>query len=207
MSPGRRSPGRRTVWREKLAILAVAGGLLLLAGFYLWLLGGSAPPASPEIGGPFRLTQDDGQVVTDRDFRGRYLLIYFGYTGCPDICPTTLGSVAEALHRLGARAGRLQPLFITVDPERDTPAAMRRYADAFSPRILGLSGTPAQIAAVEQEYRISSAIHGTGGDPPGYTVDHTSVLLLVGPDGKYLAPLPAIESGAEIAARLAPYLS
>jgi protein SCO1/2 len=207
MAPRRRTPNRRTPHAEIGAVIAVAAGLLLLAGAYLWVLGGTAPRPAAAIGGPFRLTQENGQVVTDRDFRGRFLLIYFGYTECPDVCPTTLAAVADAIDRLGARAVRLQPVFITVDPARDQPAAVRRFADAYSPRILGLGGTPAQIAAIEQAFRISSRVQTGRPDAAAYTVDHTSVLLLVGPDGRYLAPLPAIESGAEIAARLAPYLS
>jgi protein SCO1/2 len=206
MQPRRRTPNRTTPRGEIRAVIAVAAGLLLLAGGYLWLLGGTAPRPAAAIGGPFRLTQENGQVVTDRDFRGRFLLIYFGYTGCPDVCPTTLAAVADAIDRLGARAARLQPVFITVDPARDRPDAVRRFADGYSPRILGLGGTPAQIAAIEQAFRISSRVR-TAGPNASYTVDHTSVLLLVGPDGRYLAPLPAIESGAEIAARLVPYLS
>jgi protein SCO1 len=176
-----------------LAVLA-AGiiSVLLLAGGYLWLLGGTTPPSSI-IGGHWSLTRSDGARVTDRDFHGRYVLIYFGYTSCPDVCPTTLEAVTDAMRRLGPRADRLQPLFITVDPARDTPAVVHRYVEAFG-------------AQVEREYRIRSMIDRER-SRSGYAVDHTAVLLLLGPDGRYLAPLPADESGQAIAARLQHFLS
>jgi protein SCO1/2 len=180
--------------------------LLLLTASYLWLLGGTTPRSVPAIGGPFTLTQGNGQVVTDRDFRGRYLLVYFGYTSCPDICPTTLSAIADAIDILGSRAERLQPLFITVDPSHDTPAIVRAYVRSFSPRIIGLTGTQVEIRAVEQEYRVSSAIHQTGPGANDYTVDHTAVLFLVAPDGRYLAPFSATETGPELAKKLAKYI-
>jgi protein SCO1 len=187
--------------RHGMVLFAAAGALLLLTIAYLWLLGGTTPRAVPAIGGPFTLMEDNGKTVTDRDFRGRYLLIYFGYTSCPDICPTTLTAIADAAGILGSRARLLQPLFITVDPERDTPAVLHDYVRAFGGSIVGLTGTPAQIHAVERAYRISSAVHPTA--PGNYTVDHTAVLFLVAPDGRYLAPLAADESGADMARRLA----
>lgn len=190
-----------------LAVFSAAAALLLMAGLYLWWLGGSTPPPVPEIGGPFTLKEGDGKVVTDRDFRGRFLLIYFGYTSCPDICPTTLTAVADAQRLLGSRAAKLQPIFITVDPERDTPAVTRAYARNFSPDIIGLSGTAAQIQAVETEYRVSVAMPPAHSGAMAYAVDHTAVLFLVAPDGRYLAPLPATATAAEIADRLARYLS
>lgn len=204
--PKRRADQRRAQHRRTgIALFSAASGLLLLAGAYLWLLGGTAP-VRPVIGGPFTLTQSDGRVVTDRDFRGHYLLIYFGYTSCPDICPTTLSMVANAMDILGPRAQQLQPLFITVDPAHDTPAMMRDYVRAFGERIVGLTGTDAEIRTIEQEYRISSTVHENGSGTDDYTVDHTAVLFLVAPDGRYLAPIPATETGPELAKDLARYL-
>ncbi len=175
--------------------------LFLMASGFLWLLGGPTPTGSV-IGGPWTLTRGDGGVVTDRDFRGRYLLIYFGYTSCPDVCPTTLQAIADAMRLLGSRADQLQPLFITVDPRRDTARVVRDYVRQFDPRLVGLTGTPREIEAVEREYRIRSSVTSDGHDG-GRSIEHTAVLLLVGPDGRYLAPLPADESGQEIAGRLA----
>jgi protein SCO1 len=205
--PARRADKRRKNTRKTgIIVFSAAASLLLLTAFYLWLLGGTTPRSVPPIGGPFTLTRGDGQVATDRDFRGRYLLIYFGYTSCPDICPTTLSAIADAIDILGTRADRLQPLFITVDPSHDTPAIVRAYVRSFSPGIIGLTGTPAEILKVEQEYHVSSTIHQIGPGANNYTVDHTAVLYLVAPDGRYLAPFPATESGAELAKNLAKYI-
>ncbi len=154
------------------------------------------------IGGPFQLTDGGGHTVTDRDFRGRYMLVYFGYTFCPDVCPTTLNAVAGAMDRLGKKADALQPLFITVDPARDTPKVVHDYAAAFSPRILGLTGTTQQIAKVAREYRVYFATHRTSADSTDYTVDHSSILYLMGPDGRFIAPVRADETPAEMAAEI-----
>lgn len=156
--------------------------------------------AGASIGGPFTLTDSAGKTVTDRDFRGKFMLVYFGYTFCPDVCPTTLNQVAVALDKLGAKADRVQPLFVTVDPGRDTPEAMRQYTAAFTPRLLGLTGTPEQIAVVAKEYRVYYAEHRTGPSPLDYTMDHSSILYLMGPDGNFVAPIRADEDGAEMAA-------
>jgi len=197
--------GRRNSRKTAIVVSSAAAGLLLLTVFYLWLLGGTTPPAVPAIGGPFTLTEGNGRAVTDRDFKGRYLLIYFGYTSCPDICPTTLSAIADAIDILGNRAERVQPLFITVDPAHDTPAVMRAYVRSFSPRIIGLTGSPAEIRTVEHEYRITT-VDETRPGGSGDTIDHTAVLFLVAPDGRYLAPFAATESGVELAKDLARYV-
>jgi protein SCO1/2 len=198
---------RRTDGKATAAFIAVACCLLLLTGAYIWLLGPAHPPAEPPIGGAFALDQDHGRVVTERDFRGRYLLIYFGYTECADVCPTTLSAIADALDILGNRAADLQPIFITVDPKRDTPAIARAYAGKFSPRILGLGGTPDQIAAVEKAYRVNAtAQQGAGGNMSDYSMSHTAALFLIGPDGRTLSPLSGLQGGATLARQLAAYL-
>ena len=213
MRRNRRGPGnvaragkaerRRLDERKALRLLLlVFAGFLVAIGGGFWLLQNMAPAP---IGGPFRLTAGDGRVVTDRDFRGNYLLIYFGYTYCPDVCPTTLQSVAVALDRLGPKSAKIQPLFVTVDPARDTPALLAQYPAAFSPRLLGLSGTPDEIAAIEREYRIYAAIHRGGST--GYTVDHSSALFLMGPDGRFVASLPADMAGPDLATAIARDLS
>ncbi len=200
-------PPRRKDSRPTVAFASVAFCILLLAAGYIWLLGPGRAPAAQQIGGPFALRQDNGRVVTERDFRGRYLLIYFGYTHCADICPMTLSAVADALDVLGGRAADLQPIFITVDPRRDTPAIARAYAGKFSPRILGLSGSPAQIDAVESRYRVSSAVMDTpAANTPDYAMSHTAVLFLMGPDGRYLAAFSGLKGGAVLARQLAEYL-
>lgn len=201
--PARPKP-RRPGGNALAAVVAVFALFLIGGAGCLWWLG---TPSDPGIGGPFRLVAGDGRVVTEQDFRGKYLLVYFGYTICPDICPTTLQSVATALDSLGPEADRLQPLLITVDPARDTPPVLARYTAAFSPRLIGLSGSPTAIAAVEREYRVYTAIHRTGSGPDDYSVDHSSVLFLMGPDGQFIARLRADASGPELAAALVQHLS
>jgi protein SCO1/2 len=168
--------------------------LIVGAGITMWL--GGVAPDGVSIGGPFSLTDGDGKRVTDQDLHGKYALVYFGYTFCPDVCPTTLNQVAEAMDRLGPRADRVQPVFITIDPKRDTPPVMKQYVASFGPRIMGLTGTEAEIAAVAKEFRVYYAPHRTGDGPNDYTMDHSSVLYLLGPDGKFISPLRA-DAGAE----------
>jgi protein SCO1/2 len=175
--------------------------LLLGAGGFLWL-GGTSGNGQIAIGGPFTLQDGNGKPVTDKAFRGKYMLVYFGYTYCPDVCPTTLNAVAEAMDKLGPAGSRIQPLFITVDPARDTPAVVQRYAAAFGSRIVGLTGTADEIAKVAKEYRVYYAEHRTGPGPNDYSMDHSSVLYLMDPNGRFLAPMRTDQSGDEIAANL-----
>jgi protein SCO1/2 len=158
------------------------------------------------IGGPFVLTDGSGKAVTDKDFRGHFLLVYFGYTFCPDVCPTTLNDVAQAMEKLGPRAANVQVLFITVDPKRDTPKVIEQYAAAFSPKFIGLTGTPDQIKTVAREYRVYYAEHRTGPGPNDYAMDHSSILYLMGPDGGFIAPIPADGGPDTVAADVAKYL-
>jgi protein SCO1/2 len=182
----------------------LVAALLLGAGGFVWLnRGGSASL----VGGSFALEDGDGRPVAAADFRGKYQLIYFGYTFCPDVCPTTLAEIANALDRLGPKADKVQPIFITVDPKRDTPAVMKQYVAAFGPRMIGLTGTQEQIAQVAKEYRVYYAEHRTGPGPGDYTMDHSSIIYLMGPDGRFIAPIRADETGAEIAADIGKYLS
>ena len=211
-NPKSRNPKlRKGDHRGLIAAFGAVAALLLLAGGYLWLLGGPSPPRAAAIGGPFQLTTSDGRPVTERSFQGRYLLIYFGYTACRDECPTTLSAVGNALDALGSRAARIQPLFITVDPSRDTPDVLRRYVSGFAPGLVGLTGTPGQLRRVQQEYRVVSIRHPAASGPAAsgtadYTVDHNSVLYLVGPDGGYLAPIRADQNGSDMAADIARYI-
>ena len=186
--------------RFRLMLLALAAAsVVTLAGAAGWALFGR-PAVAPgvEIGGPFSLIDKDGHSVTDRDLRGRYALLYFGYTFCPDVCPTTLNTVAAAVDLLGPQA-RLTPVFVTVDPKRDTPKVVGDYVAAFSPRLLGLTGTPEQGAAVASAYRVYAAPHRTGPGPNDYTMDHTSLLYLMAPDGHFVAPVRADQSPAAMA--------
>jgi protein SCO1/2 len=185
------------------AWLAAAGVLLALALLALLPRTQASHGASgAEIGGPFSLVDGAGRTVTENDFKGKYLLVYFGYTHCPDVCPTTLGGIAEAIAKLpAADQARLVPLFITVDPQRDTPAVMNAYAHAFGKQFVGLTGSDAAIAAVEREYRVYAARHELkGGD---YAMDHSSVIYVMGPDGRFLAVLDDEMAPAAMTERLA----
>lgn len=168
--------------RRMLLGLVPAGVLGVgLAGTAGWMAT-HGDPASTGIGGPFRLTAGDGRTVTDADFRGRWMLVYFGYTRCPDACPTALQDMANAVDALGPDAARrVALLFITIDPERDTPALVQDYVSAFNAPITALSGTPEQIAAAARAYRVYYAKHPR--DDGGYDMDHSSIIYLMDPRG------------------------
>jgi protein SCO1 len=151
------------------------------------------------IGGPFTLTSPDGATVTEQRYRGKWLLVYFGFTSCPDSCPTALLEIAAALEKLGPDADRLQPLFITVDPLRDAPAVMGNYAQSFDSRIVGLTGTPQQIAAVAQEYGAYYEPRKRGPGAEDYVVDHSTYLYLMDAEGKFVRGLDADTPGERIA--------
>ena len=166
----------------------------------------AAVPAGVAIGGPFRLIDDKGRAVTDADYRGRWMLVYFGYTNCPDACPLTLQKMASALKVLGPLADRLVPVFITVDPARDTPGQLADYINNFDPRIAGLTGSSEQIAAVAKAYRVYYA--PAEPDKSGaYLVGHSSFLYLVDPAGKVNALLPMDSSAGELTVVLRSKLS
>ncbi len=153
---------------------------------------GDPPLAGARIGGSFSLTDQNGRVVTDRDLAGRYRMVYFGYTYCPDVCPTDVQNIAAALRLLerddAELARRIVPIFITIDPARDTPAVLKRFVSAFHPRFLGLTGSPAQIAKVAKAYGIYFA--KGAGTADGYLMDHSRQIYLFDPDGRPLALLP-----------------
>jgi protein SCO1/2 len=154
------------------------------------------------VGGPFELVDHTGKTVTDKDFRGRFMLVYFGFTLCPDVCPSGLQVMAAALDQVGAKAEKIVPLFITVDPERDTPAQMAQYVASFHPRLIGLSGSPEQIAAAEKAYRVYAKKVTDDKSSAGYTFDHTSLMYLMDPKGDYVAHFTHATPVERIAERL-----
>ncbi|MGH6662186.1 MAG: SCO family protein [Rhodospirillales bacterium] len=139
-----------------------------------------------KVGGPFALVDHAGKAVTDADYRGKFLLIYFGYTHCPDMCPITAQKMASALDGLGGAGEAIQPLMITIDPERDTPAVLAEFVNLFHPRMIGLTGTPDQVATVAKAYRVYYAKGSDSKVAHHYLMDHSSVVYLVGPEGKFL---------------------
>jgi cytochrome oxidase Cu insertion factor (SCO1/SenC/PrrC family) len=170
-----------------IALLSVLLLLLLAAAAVLWQEGGSGAArvvstGRAAIGGPYRLVNQDGKPVSDRDFRGRYQLIYFGYTFCPDVCPTTLALIAAALEKMGPDANRIVPIFISVDPGRDTPQVIKKYLAAFDPRFVGLTGSQSELSKVEKEYKVYAQKEPLKGGT--YAVSHSSVIYLMGPKGK-----------------------
>ena len=158
------------------------------------------------IGGPFTLTDHTGKRVTDADFRGRHMLVFFGFTFCPDVCPSALQVMSAALDKLGPKADRFVPVFITVDPERDTPQQMALYVQSFHPRLVGLTGTRAEIDAVLQTYRVHARKREDPKSSGGYTVDHPAQIYVMDPDGRYRAILDFTQGADSAAARLAEVL-
>jgi protein SCO1/2 len=166
-----------------LLVAAMAGGLIWHESDSVPGLGRTVTSGVIQVGGPYRLIDQDGKPRSSADFRGRYQLIYFGYSFCPDVCPTTLGVISSALDKLGVDSGRIVPVFITIDPERDTPAVLKKYMAAFGPQFVGLTGSVADIAKVEKEYRVYAKKQPLEGKS-GYGMDHSSVIYLIGPNGR-----------------------
>lgn len=193
--------------RLSLVVFAI---LAVLAAEWLWLKGRSDwPPSDPAPaatargaapGGPFSLIDHAGAAVSERTYRGKYLVMVFGYTSCPDVCPTTLAAVAAAMELLGAEAEAVQPLFVTVDPERDTPEVLADYVAAFHPRMVGLTGSAEQIRQAARAYRVYYSKVETGDD--AYPVDHSAYVYVVGPDGATLTYLKHDASPEAMAAAI-----
>jgi cytochrome oxidase Cu insertion factor (SCO1/SenC/PrrC family) len=154
------------------------------------------------VGGPFSLVDHTGRKVTDKDFRGRYMLVYFGFTYCPDVCPSGLQVIAAALQKIGPKADRLTPLFITVDPERDIPAQMAEYVKSFDPRLIGLTGTPAEVDAAAKAYRVYYKKVADEKSTGGFTIDHTALMYLMDPKGTYVSHFSHTISVDALAERL-----
>jgi protein SCO1 len=152
------------------------------------------------IGGPFSLVDQDGKRVTNTALEGKWLLVYFGYTHCPDACPTALNNIALALKDLGAKRDQVRPVFITIDPERDTPQTLKYYVTAFDAPILALTGTAAEVAESAKYYRVYYAKHPeAGGD---YSMDHTSLIYVMDPKGRFTASFTGADPPEQIAERL-----
>ena len=192
---------RRSVLVTSLGLSLLALAVALVA--FVWTGNrerAETQPSTAVIGGPFTLTDASGKAVTDRTYAGKWLLIYFGYTFCPDACPIALAKMSEALKKLGPAAESLQTLFITVDPKRDTASVMAEYLKSFDPRIVGLTGTQAQIDAVVKGYKVYVSIPNTGGSD--YLVDHSAYFYVMDPQGRFVNVIDPGVSGDEIANRL-----
>lgn len=158
------------------------------------------------VGGPFELTDQTGHLRSDRDFRGRLMLVYFGFTGCPDICPTDLQAIGLALDKLGADAAGVQPLFISVDPERDTAEHLAEYMPLFHPRLIGLTGSADATRRAADAYKVYYAKVPLGKDGADYTVDHTAFVYLMDREGNYLGFFPPGTSADRMVEIIRPHL-
>lgn len=192
--------------RILLLLAAFVVGAVVIAAGALALLPRAPNTVSGQvaIGGPFELVDQNGQKVTQESFVGRPTLVFFGFTHCPDICPTTLFEMSQLFEALGPDARKVTGLFVTVDPERDTPEVMKSYLGSFHPSIQGLTGTPEQVAAVIKAYRAyAKKVPTQDGD---YTMDHTAIVYLMGKDGTFIAPFNLKRPPADAAAELRRYL-
>jgi len=158
------------------------------------------------IGGPFELVGKDGKTVTDKDFRGRYMLVFFGFTHCPDICPAELQVMSAALDDLGDKADQVVPVFITVDPERDTPELVTAYVENFGPNFVGLTGSLKAVDKAAKAYRVTYQKFQEEGAGDNYSVDHSALVYLMGPDGKFVTHFPYGTSPEKMADTLRRYL-
>ncbi len=163
------------------------------------------PIAGSTVGGAFSLVDGAGKPVTEKSWPGKYKLVFFGFTSCPEICPTTLTAIGGALEKLGDKAKEIQPLFITTDPGRDTPEVVNAYVKNFDPRIAGLTGTPEQLKAAEQTYKVYAAKRETDGGKD-YTVDHSAFVYFMSPDDKMLAIMKGDAGASTIAEKIEPLL-
>ncbi|MBR0812571.1 SCO family protein [Bradyrhizobium diazoefficiens] len=188
-------------------VIATAFAASLVVGLLImfWAMGGVSKVAQPAaIGGPFQLIDQNGKAVTDKNLKGKPTLIFFGYTHCPDVCPTSLFEISEVLRALGKDADKINAVFISVDPERDTPATMKEYLSSFDPHLEGLSGDPAETAKVITSYRVyAKKVPTKDGD---YTMDHTALIYLMDRDGRFVSPFNLKRTPEEAAADLKKYL-
>jgi protein SCO1 len=195
----------RTAARPLVIVASFAASLLIGLLAVLWGLGGVRGVTAPAaIGGPFQLTDQSGATVTEKSLQGRPTLIFFGFTHCPDVCPTSLFEISEVLRAMGKDADRVNAYFVSVDPERDNNGAMKEYLSSFDPHLKGLTGDPETVAKVLSAYRVyAKKVPLKDGD---YTMDHTALTYLMDRDGKFVAPFNLSRKPEEAAADLERYL-
>ncbi|MBV8791453.1 MAG: SCO family protein [Pseudolabrys sp.] len=190
--------------RVTLILAAFFGGLFIFLTAIYAITGRAPSTSASAIGGPFHLIDQNGQPVTDQDFKGKPFLVFFGYTHCPDVCPATLFDISEVLRALGPDAERTGAIYITVDPERDTAPVMKDYLSSFDPHLRAGIGNPDQIAETEKAYRVyAKKVPGEGND---YTMDHTALVYLMDKQGRFVAPFSLKRRPEESAAELRKYM-
>jgi protein SCO1/2 len=191
--------------RPLIVVAAFASSLVIGLVVVLWMLGGLRGVTAPAaIGGPFQLTDQAGQTVTEKNLQGKPTLIFFGFTHCPDVCPTSLFEISEVLRAMGGDADRINAYFISVDPERDTAAAMKDYLSSFDPHLKGLTGDKDAVAKVISGFRVYAKKVPLKDDD--YTMDHTALIYLMDRDGKFVAPFNLKRTPEAAAADLKRYL-
>lgn len=199
-SSARPSPHLVLVAATLATLIILGSGAFLVLEMHNNARGFAGTVLGSAIGGPFRLVDQDGKTVTNTTLEGKWLLVYFGYTHCPDACPTALNNIALALHDLGKKSDEVRPVFITIDPARDTPQVMKDYVTAFDAPILALTGTAAGIAGAAKNYRVYYAKHPeAGGD---YSMDHTSLIYVMDPKGRFTASFSGEDPPEQMADRL-----
>jgi protein SCO1/2 len=186
--------------RRSMSLAVIAAIALAAAASFTGAARAAAPAPAPILSGHFELETLDGRTVTEADYRGKWMLVYFGYTYCPDVCPTVLNEMGTALNELGSLAARIQPIFITVDPARDKPKVLTEYLKSFDPRIVGLYGDGDQTEAAAKEFHVYYRLRSLGNGQ--YTVDHSGFLYLLDPKGKFVKLLTADLPGHQMAAEL-----
>ncbi|HEY6383179.1 MAG TPA: SCO family protein [Pseudolabrys sp.] len=187
-----------------LILSAFLTGVVIFTGVFLYSTGNFGAGPASAIGGPFKLIDQNGNTITDADIKGRPFLVFFGFTRCPDVCPTTLFDVSEVMRALGKDADRTGALFITVDPEHDTPAVIKDYLSSFDPHLRGATGDRAAVDAVEKAYRVyAKKVPTESGD---YTMDHTALVYLMDKQGRFVAPFSLKRRPEDAAADLRRYL-
>ena len=193
-------------------LIAAMIAILAVTGIVLWRVAGAGAAGGSvgsgvSIGGPFTLTDQTGATVTDKTYDGDYKLIYFGYTFCPDACPTELAVMAQALDQMGPAGQKVQPIFITIDPDRDTVQQLKTYVPLFDKRLVGLTGTPQQIAAVAKAYKVYySKADQPGVDTKSYGMNHSSFVYLMDPNGKFLTVFSSDTDSDKMAAEIRRYM-
>lgn len=191
--------------RPLVVVAAFAASLAIGLLATLWLVGGLNGATAPAaIGGPFQLSDQAGKTVTEKNLQGRPTLIFFGFTHCPDVCPTSLFEMSEVLRAMGPDADKVNAYFVSVDPERDTPAAMKEYLSSFDPHLKGLTGNPEAIAKTISAYRVyAKKVPLKDGD---YTMDHTALIYLMDRNGRFVSPFNIKRKPEEAAADLKRYI-
>ena len=194
----------RTAFLAGALVFAVGAAGLAGAVLHLGRGGGQTATQPSDVGGPFQLVDQNGATVTEADLKGKPYLVFFGFTRCPDVCPTALYEISQAFQALGPDAAKTQALFVTVDPARDTPEALKGYLSSFSPQIRGLTGGQAEVDAMVKAYRAYAKKQSLeSGD---YTMDHTAVVYLMDRNGAFVAPLNLKRSPEDVAAEIRRYL-